>query len=226
MIIVLPAQLIAVELFGGTTREQMERLDYSETLIRSTVLAREGRDIFNPESRRFVRGIRAGRIPIIYEPDVYTWELAMQEHRRQMGQKMLQRQSQLMQRTQPHTQFERVSPSVLPLPGMLPQRPGPRSGSHAYEIISQQPLPNGADYLMNQMSQRARMRSIDPNQAPRGQQIHQRLSQSANYNNIDSRVQQQIAGQENRQRLPIPALQPASHHLPAGRKGDSFNAEY
>jgi len=63
-----PAQAV----LEGTNREQMEYLDFSETMIRDGLYAKTGRAVFDRDKRRFVRGIKEHNAPRIYEPDVYT----------------------------------------------------------------------------------------------------------------------------------------------------------
>ena len=68
----------------GSNRERMEFLDFSEKMIRSGLYANTGNNSFSRENKRFVRGVKRHNEPYIYEPDVYTWRLAMDEHRKKM----------------------------------------------------------------------------------------------------------------------------------------------
>lgn len=76
-----PAQAI----LEGSNREKMEYLDFSENIIKDSLYARTGKSTFNRERKTYVRGIKRHNEPKIYQPDVYTWELAMSEHRKKLG---------------------------------------------------------------------------------------------------------------------------------------------
>lgn len=69
----------------GSNRNRMEFLNYSEHMIKSGLYAKTGKDTFNRDRKRFVRGIKRHNEPRIYQPDVYTWELALQEHRKKIS---------------------------------------------------------------------------------------------------------------------------------------------
>lgn len=75
-----PAQAV----LEGNNRDRLEFLDFSENLIKDALYARKGRSTFNSEKRKYVRGIKRHNEAKIYEPDVYTWELAMNEHRKKI----------------------------------------------------------------------------------------------------------------------------------------------
>lgn len=185
----------------GPLREQMEFLDFSETLIRDGLYAKTGRDVFNKNKRAFVRGIKEHNAPRIYEPDVYTWELAMAAHRKKLDQ--------LAPPSVP--EFGTVSPTPMSPPSMLPPGPAPLQltpvGPQAV-IENVQPLPGDAQQRMNQMVYRARQRGLYPERELRASEIRQKL-----VDHMNSLGQHQS----------IPALMPA---LPPGKRGDSFDAGF
>lgn len=75
-----PAQAV----LEGNNRDRLEYLNYSEELIKAGLYAKKGRSTFNSGKRRYVRGVKRHNEPRIYEPDVYTWELAMNEHKKKL----------------------------------------------------------------------------------------------------------------------------------------------
>ena len=75
-----PAQAI----LEGSNRDRLEYLNYSETMIKDGLYAKTGKATFNRDKKKYVRGIKRHNEPRIYQPDVYTWELAMNEHKRKM----------------------------------------------------------------------------------------------------------------------------------------------
>ena len=76
-----PAQAV----LEGSNRDRMEFLDFSETIIKDGLYAKTGKVTFNRNKKKYVRGIKRHNEPRIYQPDVYTWELAMNEHRKKMA---------------------------------------------------------------------------------------------------------------------------------------------
>ena len=75
-----PAQAV----LEGSNRDRMEFLDFSETIIKDGLYAKTGKVTFNRNKKKYVRGIKRHNEPRIYEPDVYTWELAMNEHKKKL----------------------------------------------------------------------------------------------------------------------------------------------
>lgn len=185
----------------GPLRDQMEFLDFSENMIRDGLYAKTGHDVFNKNKRAFIRGITEHNAPRIYEPDVYTWELAMAEHRKKLDQ--------LAPPAAP--QFATVAPTPMLPPSLMPASPAPLQltpiGPQAV-IEEVQPLPADAQMRMNQMVYRARQRGIYPQRDLRAEQLKQKLMDHMN-----------SMGQGHS----IPALMPA---LPPGRRGDSYDSEF
>lgn len=199
----------AYAVLEGSNRDQMEYLDFSETMIRDGLYAKTGRAVFNRDKKRMVRGIVESNAPHIYEPDVYTWELAMAEHRKKLAS-MAPPQEPPM-------------PMVNPMPmapgGILPANPQPLHltpvGPHAvYETTA--PLPADAQARMNNMVYRARARGIQPDRELRAEELKQRLIDHMN-----------ASGSGGQYGSPsIPALLPALPDLPKGTKGDSCDTSF
>ncbi len=199
----------AFAVLEGSNREQMEYLDFSETMIRNGLYAKTGKAVFNRDKKGLVRGINESNAPHIYEPDVYTWELAMAEHRKKLA---------AMAPPQ-----EPPVPLVTPMPmspgGILPTNPqplqltpmGPQS---VYETTG--PLPADSQARMNNMVYRARARGIDPSRELRAEELKQKL--------IDHMNSTGTGGQYGSPA--IPALLPALPDLPKGTGGDSCDNSF
>ena len=106
-----PAQAI----LEGSNRDRLEYLEFSESLIKDSLYAKRGRNTFNNDQKKFVRGVKRHNEPRIYEPDVYTWELAMNEHRSKL---------QIMNPT-PDLPPARVNPAPMYQDSILPSNPAP-----------------------------------------------------------------------------------------------------
>ncbi len=106
-----PAQAV----LEGTNRERLEYLNYSEVLIKDGLYARKGKVTFNNSKKRYVRGVKRHNEPRVYQPDVYTWELAMNEHRNKL------------QSLAPVTDmpFPGIAPVPMNQDGILPSNPSP-----------------------------------------------------------------------------------------------------
>ncbi len=198
-----PAQAV----LEGTNREQMEYLDFSETMIRDGLYAKTGRAVFDRDKRRFVRGIKEHNAPRIYEPDVYTWELAMAKHRKKLAA--------MAPPEQPPVGL--VTPMPMSPDSVLPASPVPLTltpiGPQAV-IEGTMPLPADAQNRMNQMVYRARARGLHSGSELRAEEIKQRL-----LNHLNSLGAEHSAPS-------IPALMPALQNLPRGTRGDSCDTEF
>jgi len=208
----LAACLPAHAVLEGPNRERFEHLDFSEHMIRSGLYAKSGKAVFNRDQKRFVRGIKESNAPLIYEPDVYTWELAMSEHRKKLAQ--------LAPPQEPPIPM--VSPVPMSGPGMLPISPMPVQltpiGPQAvYE--SSATLPADAQQRMNDMVYRARARGLHPGSDLRAHEIKQRLVDHMNRLGGDGSGAQYGSPS-------IPALLPALPDLPKGRRGDSYDSDF
>ncbi len=203
--------LPAYAVLEGPNRERFEHLDFSEHMIRSGLYAQTGRAVFNRDQKRFIRGIKESNAPHIYEPDVYTWELAMAEHRKKLVQ--------LAPPQEPPIPL--VSPVPMSGPGMLPSSPmplqltpiGPQS---VYESST---LPPDAQERMNSMVYRARARGLHPGSDLRANDIKQRLVDHMNRMGGDGSAAQYGSPS-------IPALLPALPDLPKGTRGDSYDSGF
>ncbi|OGK11026.1 MAG: hypothetical protein A2W80_12600 [Candidatus Riflebacteria bacterium GWC2_50_8] len=205
----LPAHAI----LEGSNRDRFEYLDFSENMIRDSLYAKSGRAVFNQDQNRFVRGIKESNAPRIYEPDVYTWELAMAEHRKRLAQ--------LAPPQQPPIPM--VSPVPMSGPGMLPANPMPLQltpiGPQAvYESTGM--LPADAQERMNDMVYRARARGLHSGSELRANEIKQRLVDHMNSMGGGQGSSAQYGSPA------IPALLPALPDLPKGSRGDSYDSGF
>ena len=194
----------------GSNREQMEFLDFSETMIRDGLYAKTGKAVFNRSQKKFVRGITESNAPHIYEPDVYTWELAMAEHRKKLA----------AMAPPPVPPDGLVTPVPMAPGGVLPTSPqplvltptGPQS---VYETTA--PLPADAEARMNNMIYRARARGLHPTRELRAEELKQKLIDHMNATG---------GGAAQYGSPSIPALLPALPDLPRGTRGDSYDSEF
>ena len=76
-VIMLAANDPAQAVLEGSNRDRMEFLDFSESMIKTGLYAKTGKVTFNHDKKKYVRGVKRHNEPKIYQPDVYTWELAM-----------------------------------------------------------------------------------------------------------------------------------------------------
>ena len=190
----------AMAVLEGSLRNQLEFLDYSERLIHNGIYPVMSHDVFDKDKGKFVHGIPLQNAPIIYQPDVYTWELAMAKHRKKIA----------LKQPQPTPLAPPMAPVPMTPPPILPSEPANTklipTGPKTNEVTGA--LPANANAIMNSMIYRARARGINPNTALRASQLKQEL--------IDNMKQLGKSKQ-------IPALMPA---LPRGHKGDSFDSSY
>jgi hypothetical protein len=205
----LPAHAI----LEGSNRDRFEYLDFSENMIRQGLYATSGRAIFNRDQKKFVRGIKESNAPHIYEPDVYTWELAMAEHRKRLAQ--------LAPPQEPPIPM--VYPVPMSGPGMLPTSPMPLQltpiGPQAvYESTGM--LPADAQDRMNNMVYRARARGLHSGSELRANEIKQRLVDHMNSMGGGQGSSAQYGSPS------IPALLPALPDLPKGSRGDSYDSGF
>ncbi len=98
----------------GSNRDRMEFLNFSETIIKDGLGAKTGKATFNREQKKYVRGIRRHNEPRIYQPDVYTWELALQEHRKKISG---------LQEVQEAVKSGNIPPVPMETEGILPTNP-------------------------------------------------------------------------------------------------------
>ena len=114
-VVVLLSMEPAQAILEGSNRDRMEYLDFSEKIIKNGLYAKTGKVTFNHNKKKFVRGVKRHNEPKIYQPDVYTWELAMTEHRRKM---------QAMAPT-PEVPVTNIAPTPMVEESILPADPVP-----------------------------------------------------------------------------------------------------
>ncbi|MBF0407436.1 MAG: hypothetical protein HQM10_08780 [Candidatus Riflebacteria bacterium] len=88
LLCVIPVSLLLVFQASSATdtpsRVLLERQYFSEYLIKATLYAKNSHDVYNHEERKFVHGLPRLLLPYLYEPDVYTWDLARSAFRTQL----------------------------------------------------------------------------------------------------------------------------------------------
>lgn len=161
-IIILSAPQAAFAALEGSNRERLEYLDYSEVMIKDGLYAKKGHATYSPEKKAYIRGIVRHNEPHIYEPDVYTWELAMNEHKQKMldmappempdiklqreeikkaqkANKKSRKSRKSRKRNKKNAQPAMFANPNLGYPSTLPDNPMPNFGQNQY----MQPMNNG-----------------------------------------------------------------------------------
>lgn len=188
----------------GQMRRLLEARYFSERMIKAAIYPKTSKDVYHKTKREFVHGLPRVTKDFIYEPDVYTWELAIQQHRREI---------------------DTLQPPAPPPPGtvqpvpMEPSEIAPVAPNQVYltplgdgQLVQQ--LPSDADVRMQHMLDRARAAGVRPDGVLRAQSIKQRL--------LDRMQGQGGASQGSYQAPPnLPVLS-----IPQGKRGDSFDSQY
>lgn len=198
----LPAEAI----LEGSNRERMEFLDFSEKMIRDGLYANPGKSTFSQERRSYLRGVRRHNEPHIYEPDVYTWHLAMEAHKKKLAsmapegpvlvEGMVEPNSTVMgnEFSLPPTPSDRSAPafsSNLPIIAPNPAAPMPQGyypqpyveqsitpSGHPHMIYSSPNLPPNADVIMGGMLDRAKVRGIQQSDQLQGENLRKKSRRS------------------------------------------------
>ncbi|MBP7633841.1 hypothetical protein KBA41_06700 [Candidatus Ozemobacteraceae bacterium] len=195
----------------GSTRQVFEKREFSEFLIRSSIYPKSRHDVFVKEKRKKVPGVNVQQ-QLIYEPDVYTWELAMAAHRKQMAE----------------------NPPVVAVPAAdviapVPMLPGamPPAGPGQVQLTplgdggfaAAKPLPADADAKMDRILQRAQNSGLSPDSELRASQIKQRILD--HMNSLNAPAPTAPAMPSNAPNVPI-----LPGPLPGGTPADSFDRTY
>jgi hypothetical protein len=188
-------------LTDGPVRREMEAWGFTETLIKASLYPKSSHDVYSVSKRQPIHGIPRINKEIIYEPDVYTWELAMTAHRQQIAAMM----------TPSPIDPGVVQPSYAVPSPMLAESPGQVQLTPLDPGQNWRPLPSDATARMQGMLDRARMDGIRPDQQLKAQSIKQRLLDHIN----------SLGGGSS-----IAAPQPPVLALPRGRAGDSYDQDY
>lgn len=185
----------------GNMRQNLEKLDFSERMITGGIYAKSRHDVFQKERRKYVHGVQRTNLPFIYEPDVYTWELAMAAHNQ-----ALFNEPQLMGAIP-----GLIAPVPMDGPAMYPGDPGQVQltplGPQTY--LPTQALPGNADEIMQRLQYRASGAGLAPSAPLRADTIKQRLLQHMN-----------SLGQAQ----PLVPVLPQGY--PRGRAGDSCDSSF
>lgn len=193
----------------GDQRLWIESLDFSEPIIKAAIYARSRHDVFHKSKRRSTFGIPRVTNPLIYEPDVYTWKLAMAEHHRQMAARL--------------PKIEPLQAPMIPDP-MAPPAMMPMYSTEInlsplgdYARPYARPLPDNAAETMARMLNRASGAGLNANTPLKAESFKQRFIEYRN-----NLTPEEPSNQSLRQ-LPVPVL---PENLPAGRSAFSFDRNY
>lgn len=188
----------------GHMRRVLEASHFGERIIQATIYPKSSHDVYQKQKRQFVHGLPRVTQEYIYEPDVYTWELAIKKHRREI---------------------DTLQPPAPPPPGtvqpvpMAPTEIAPVAPNQVYltplgdgQIIQQ--VPSDADVRMQHLLDRARAAGMKPDSTLKAQSIKQRLLDHMQGTGSDPANQYQAPPN-------LPVLS-----LPQGKRGDSFDSGY
>lgn len=193
-----PAQAI----LEGSNRDRMEYLDFSENMIKTSLYAKTGKATFNRSKKKFVRGVTRHNEPKIYQPDVYTWELAMAEHRKKIASMT----------TEPDVPTPMVTPVAMEAEAVIPCEPAP--------CVAATPCADPCAVPPCAVPPCA----IAP--SPYAQMPAQNCDTGCRVESIKQRIIQHMNSLDSKEALNIPALQPAMPYAPKGHRGDSCDAAY
>ena len=204
----LPARAVT----DGYMRQNLEREHFPELLIRSAIYPKSTHDVFVQEKKDYVHGLPRTNLPMIYEPDVLTWELSMAAHRKQiLG----------MPPTNDPPLPDLVSPVPMGPGLMFPGAPGQVQltplGDQSYYS---KPLPDGSGETMDRLLQRARNAGMTNQNQFQAESIKQRLSA-----HMDSLGTPAPAAPNPGMGMP-PLVPVLPGQLPQGRAADSYDRNY
>lgn len=193
----------------GPTRLFLEQRHFSEHLIKSSIYPKSRHDVYVKEKRKAVQGVNVQQ-QLIYEPDVYTWELAMAHHRQQMAER-------------PPLVAVPAADVIAPVP-MFPGAMPPSSPDQVQltplgdgGIAAARPLPGDADAKMERMLLRAQSSGLNPDSQLRANQIKQQILEHMNSLNTP----QPTPFSANTPNVPI-----LPGPLPGGTPADSYDRTY
>lgn len=167
-------------LFGATDtqlRQFLEQHYFSEEIIKFSLYAKSSKDVYCYQKRKFVHGLPRVTLPFIYEPDVLTWQLAMQEHNKMLA-------------VDSNRNINTPIPTIsAPIP-ILPEAPLPNSPSQ----ITLTPLSDGtltsksyisydsANETINKIIDRAKKKNLNRQNKLKGQKLKEELIKIHKYN--------------------------------------------
>lgn len=191
-------------------RKVLESNQFSEFLIKSSVYPKSSRDVFHKDTRKWEHGIPRVTRPTIYEPDVYTWELAMAAHRRQLAAMV----------PPPSPMPLPVMPAQMAPPMMIPPAPGQVQLTPLGPDGGYRELPANADMRMDALLSRAQQGGMGPGGQLRAESIKQRL---IDHMNALSAPTTPAMGGPGAGGPSVPVL---PQNLPRGKGADSYDQSY
>ncbi|MBF0502420.1 MAG: hypothetical protein HQM09_19935 [Candidatus Riflebacteria bacterium] len=194
----------ATAVTDGNMRRTLEDNHFSENLITSAIYPKSSHDVFHMENRVYIHGLPRVTRPHIYEPDTYTWELAMAAHYKKRS----------LMVPPANLSPESVQPMPMTQPMMTPSDPGQvRLTPLNPETGAFRPLPPDADAKMDMLLSRAQTAGITPDGQFKADSIKQRL--------LDHMNSMNSAGVANQPSVPL-----LPQNLPRGKAGDSYDESY
>lgn len=97
----------------GSTREVLEKVNFSNKSIDTLMKARSHKNYFNPLVGEYVNGVNSGNQPVVYEPDAYKWNMKTRAHEYDLRMQV------------PELPPGYVYPTIMTPPIMLPDNPWP-----------------------------------------------------------------------------------------------------
>ncbi|MFZ2955667.1 MAG: hypothetical protein WA705_02065 [Candidatus Ozemobacteraceae bacterium] len=193
----------ATAVTDGAMRHSLEANQFSEMAITSAIYPKTSHDIYHRENRAYVHGLPKTTIPLIYEPDVYTWQLAMAAHQKKRAV-LLPPAGMVPETVQP---FPMTPPGMaFAAPAQVQLTPlGPDSGAY-------RPLPPDSEAKMETILSRARSTGVTPDGQLRADSIKQRLLEHMNSLNAPA--------------ADNPSVPLLPQNLPRGQAGDSYDESY
>ncbi|MBI3038951.1 hypothetical protein HYY75_07880 [bacterium] len=70
----------------GALRKSLEANHFGEWMIKAALYAKSSHDVYHPQKRKFVHGLPRITLPIVYEPDTLTWNLAWEAYHQKIPQ--------------------------------------------------------------------------------------------------------------------------------------------
>jgi len=189
-------------LTDGPVRKSLEDNSFGERLIKASIYPVSTHDVYHKEKREFIHGIKRVNKEIIYEPDVYTWELAMAAHQARIAEL----------NPVPLPPAGVVQPIPMEPYGVFPSSPDQIQLTPLGTVQPNWQMPAEADRKMQALLARARGANINQGGQLQAQYIKQRIQ-----DHMGTLNNQGYAG-------PNPPLLP--QYAPRGKAGDSYDNQY
>ncbi len=205
----------------GPMRRALENNFFGESLIRYALYPRDRHDVYSQRKLTTVEGLPRVAQPIVYEPDVTTWNLAIKKRNEEETARLA-----AMAPPPGPIGAPTAQPMALGMPTMVPPAAGgiqltpmgPSLGAPVGQPAVVPELPADANSRMANLLARARNRQIDQGSVSRIDQLKQRL-----VNHMQT--MQQPPARANTPTAPdmVPVL---PGRQPKGKPGYSYDQNY